>query len=49
MNNITARPPTNENQEGDNTPQAVKRRMPREIKMKLDKVARLAVLANLFL
>jgi len=37
-----------ENQEGDNTPQAVKRRLPRDIKLKLAKVARLAVLANLF-
>lgn len=42
--NITARPPAVENQEADNTSQAVKRRLPREIKMKLAKVARLAVL-----
>lgn len=38
-----------ENQEGDNTPQAVKRRLPRDIKLKLAKVARLAVMENLFL
>ncbi|QCD99866.1 hypothetical protein DEO72_LG7g1153 [Vigna unguiculata] len=37
-----SRPPTMENQEGDNTPQAVKRRLPRDIKLKLAKVARLA-------
>ena len=35
-----------ENQEADSTFQAVKRRLPREIKLKLAKVARLAVLAN---
>ena len=35
-----------ENQEADTTSQAVKRRLPREIKLKLAKVARLAVLAN---
>ncbi|KOM48505.1 hypothetical protein LR48_Vigan07g220900 [Vigna angularis] len=37
-----SRPPTMENQEGDNTPQTVKRRLPRDIKLKLAKVARLA-------
>ncbi|TKY56103.1 ubinuclein protein [Spatholobus suberectus] len=37
-----SRPPTMENQEADTTPQAVKRRLPREIKQKLAKVARLA-------
>ena len=35
-----------ENQEPDTTPQGVKRRLPREIKLKLAKVARLAVLPN---
>lgn len=49
FHNDTARPPTMENQEGDNTPQAVKRRLPRDIKLKLAKVARLAVMENLFL
>jgi hypothetical protein len=44
LNNITARPPAAENPEADNTSQAVKRRLPREIKLKLAKVARLAVL-----
>ncbi|KAH1215230.1 Ubinuclein-1 [Glycine max] len=39
--NVT-RPPTMENQEVDTTPQGVKRRLPREIKLKLAKVARLA-------
>ncbi|KAL2317841.1 hypothetical protein Fmac_031717 [Flemingia macrophylla] len=39
-----SRPPTMENQEVDTTPQAVKRRLPREIKLKLAKVARLAFL-----
>lgn len=34
-----------DNQEGDNSSQAIKRRLPREIKMKLAKVARLAVLS----
>lgn len=33
-----------ENQEADNSSQAVKRRLPREIKLKLAKVARLAVI-----
>lgn len=33
-----------ENQEADNSSQAVKRRLPREIKLKLAKVARLAVM-----
>jgi hypothetical protein len=33
-----------ESQEADTSSQAVKRRLPREIKMKLAKVARLAVL-----
>ncbi|KAJ1387375.1 hypothetical protein SESBI_40035 [Sesbania bispinosa] len=37
-----SRPPAVENQEADNTPQAVKRRLPREVKLKLAKVARLA-------
>ncbi|KAI5412890.1 hypothetical protein KIW84_057494 [Lathyrus oleraceus] len=40
-----SRPPAAD-QEADNTSQAVKRRLPREIKLKLAKVARLAVLAN---
>ncbi|XP_062099545.1 ubinuclein-1 isoform X2 [Humulus lupulus] len=37
-----SRPPTVESQEADNSSQAIKRRLPREIKMKLAKVARLA-------
>ncbi|KAJ4700760.1 Wound-responsive family protein, putative isoform 1 [Melia azedarach] len=37
-----SRPPAMENQEADNSSQAVKRRLPREIKLKLAKVARLA-------
>ncbi|KAK7275608.1 hypothetical protein RIF29_16727 [Crotalaria pallida] len=37
-----SRPPTVENQEADSTSQVVKRRLPREIKLKLAKVARLA-------
>ncbi|XP_061372175.1 ubinuclein-1 isoform X3 [Gastrolobium bilobum] len=37
-----SRPPAVENQEADSTSQAVKRRLPREIKLKLAKVARLA-------
>ncbi|CAJ2674514.1 unnamed protein product [Trifolium pratense] len=37
-----SRPPTMENQEVDSTSQAIKRRLPREIKLKLAKVARLA-------
>ncbi|XP_004502535.1 ubinuclein-1-like [Cicer arietinum] len=37
-----SRPPAVENPEADNTSQAVKRRLPREIKLKLAKVARLA-------
>ncbi|KAH9691369.1 ubinuclein-1 [Citrus sinensis] len=37
-----SRPPAIENQEADNSSQAVKRRLPREIKLKLAKVARLA-------
>ncbi|XP_057447073.1 ubinuclein-2 isoform X3 [Lotus japonicus] len=37
-----SRPPAVENQEADPTAQAVKRRLPREIKLKLAKVARLA-------
>ncbi|KAK4276705.1 hypothetical protein QN277_014824 [Acacia crassicarpa] len=37
-----SRPPATENQEADTTSQAVKRRLPREIKLKLSKVARLA-------
>ncbi|XP_050886880.1 ubinuclein-1 isoform X3 [Lathyrus oleraceus] len=37
-----SRPPTTENQEVDSTSQAIKRRLPREIKLKLAKVARLA-------
>ncbi|XP_048331527.2 ubinuclein-1 isoform X2 [Ziziphus jujuba] len=37
-----SRPPAVENQEGDISSQAIKRRLPREIKMKLAKVARLA-------
>ncbi|XP_019461794.1 PREDICTED: ubinuclein-1-like isoform X2 [Lupinus angustifolius] len=41
-----SRPPTAENREADSTPQAVKRRLPREIKLKLAKVARLAVPAS---
>ena len=44
-NKITARPPVVENQDADATSQAIKRRLPREIKLKLAKVARLAVLA----
>jgi ubinuclein len=46
FNNIIARPPAAENPEADNTSQAVKRRLPREVKLKLAKVARLAVLAT---
>jgi len=41
---ITARPPAVENQETDASAQAIKRRLPTEIKLKLAKVARLAVL-----
>ncbi|XP_022141688.1 uncharacterized protein LOC111011989 isoform X3 [Momordica charantia] len=37
-----SRPPLTENPEADNSSQAVKRRLPREIKLKLAKVARLA-------
>ncbi|XP_004498358.1 ubinuclein-1-like isoform X2 [Cicer arietinum] len=37
-----SRPPTMDNQEVDNTSQTIKRRLPREIKLKLAKVARLA-------
>ncbi|XP_050364660.1 ubinuclein-1-like isoform X2 [Argentina anserina] len=37
-----SRPPAMDNVEGDNSSQAIKRRLPREIKMKLAKVARLA-------
>ncbi|XP_062020586.1 ubinuclein-1-like isoform X3 [Rosa rugosa] len=37
-----SRPPAMENADGDNSSQAIKRRLPREIKMKLAKVARLA-------
>ncbi|KAG2663305.1 hypothetical protein I3760_16G022500 [Carya illinoinensis] len=37
-----SRPPAVENQEADTSSQAVKRRLPREIKLKLAKVARLA-------
>ncbi|XP_048436497.1 ubinuclein-1-like isoform X6 [Pyrus x bretschneideri] len=37
-----SRPPAADNQEGDNSSQAIKRRLPRELKMKLAKVARLA-------
>ncbi|MED6119830.1 hypothetical protein PIB30_015349 [Stylosanthes scabra] len=37
-----SRPPAVENQEADATSQAIKRRLPREIKLKLAKVARLA-------
>lgn len=46
---ISARPPAMENAEGDNSSQAIKRRLPREIKMKLAKVARLAVLSIAYL
>ncbi|OMO50361.1 hypothetical protein CCACVL1_30488 [Corchorus capsularis] len=37
-----SRPPAMENQEADNSSQGIKRRLPREIKLKLAKVARLA-------
>ncbi|KAG6602125.1 Ubinuclein-1, partial [Cucurbita argyrosperma subsp. sororia] len=37
-----SRPPLTENPEADNASQAIKRRLPREIKLKLAKVARLA-------
>ncbi|TYJ95740.1 ubinuclein-1-like isoform X2 [Cucumis melo var. makuwa] len=37
-----SRPPLTENPEADNSSQAIKRRLPREIKLKLAKVARLA-------
>ncbi|CAL1362553.1 unnamed protein product [Linum trigynum] len=37
-----SRPPAIDNQDGDASSQAIKRRLPREIKMKLAKVARLA-------
>ncbi|KAH9757197.1 ubinuclein-1 [Citrus sinensis] len=43
-----SRPPAIENQEADNSSQAVKRRLPREIKLKLAKVARLAEKDNRF-
>ncbi|KAI9097823.1 hypothetical protein K1719_025594 [Acacia pycnantha] len=39
---VESRPPAGERQEADIVSQAVKRRMPREIKIKLDKVARIA-------
>lgn len=45
--NVTARPPAMENQEADTSSQAIKRRLPREIKLKLAKVARLAVMGKL--
>ncbi|XP_050364661.1 ubinuclein-1-like isoform X3 [Argentina anserina] len=41
-----SRPPAMDNVEGDNSSQAIKRRLPREIKMKLAKVARLAQANN---
>lgn len=44
---ITARPPNAEVQDGDNSSQAIKRRLPPEIKQKLAKVARYAVLDKL--
>nr|AAL17693.1 wound-responsive protein 14.05 [Castanea sativa] len=37
-----SRPPAVDNQEADNSSQGVKRRLPREIKLKLAKVARIA-------
>lgn len=48
---MTARPPSMEMPDADISSQAIKRRMPPEIKLKLAKVARLAVLriANLIL
>lgn len=48
---MTARPPSMEMPDADISSQAIKRRMPPEIKQKLAKVARLAVLriANLIL
>ncbi|XP_054788282.1 ubinuclein-1-like isoform X3 [Prosopis cineraria] len=39
---VESRPPAGESQEADTVSQAVKRRLPREIKLKLDKVARIA-------
>lgn len=42
---FTARPPTMDVQESDPAFQSVKRRLPREVKQKLAKVARLAVAA----
>ncbi|KAK4273980.1 hypothetical protein QN277_017277 [Acacia crassicarpa] len=39
---VESRPPAGERQEADTVSQAVKRRLPREIKIKLDKVARIA-------
>lgn len=47
MIDITARPPNAEVQDGDNSSQAIKRRLPPEIKQKLAKVARYAVLDKL--
>lgn len=44
MFNITARPPSTEVHDPDNSSQGVKRRLSPEIKQKLSKVARLAVL-----
>lgn len=44
---ITARPPSTEIQDPDNSSQGVKRRLSPEIKQKLSKVARLAVLKML--
>nr|BAJ53189.1 JMS09K11.7 [Jatropha curcas] len=41
-----SRPPALENQEGDASSQTIKRRLPREIKLKLAKVARLAAQAS---
>lgn len=40
---ITVRPPNMEVQDADNSSQAIKRRLPLEIKQRLAKVARLAV------
>jgi hypothetical protein len=42
---VESRPPAiTENQEADTSSQAVKRRLPRDVKLKLAKVARIAVL-----
>jgi len=47
--NNTARPPAAENQDADYSSQSVKRRLPSDVKLKLAKVARLAVQTKTFM